>query len=58
MKPTFTIQLRPDGTWILDKGEVRMGEFPSQSAAEEAMKRILEPLIYHYDENGKQIGEV
>lgn len=55
-QPTFIIQQRPDGKWNLDRALVRLGVFESPAAAEEAMHRVLNPVIYHYDENGDKIS--
>jgi hypothetical protein len=48
----FTAQQKPDGKWRLTKAGVDMGVFDSLKDAEEAIRRIIKPVIVNYDERG------
>jgi hypothetical protein len=55
IRKSFTVQKRLDGKWNLNSGTVHMGNFESKAAAEDAIKLIINPIVYFYDENGDEL---
>jgi hypothetical protein len=52
----FIIQRRLDGKWNLKSDlDFQWGIFDSRATAEDAIKLILNPIAYFYDENGDEI---
>ena len=59
MTPVFTLRQRPDGKFLLEfitnRGATPHGFYDSQVLGEDAIKRILNPEIHYYGEDGKEI---
>ena len=55
----FEIIERPDGQFTLRHYKSDQtndhGPFSSRKAAEQAMKRVIHPAVYHYDVDGNYI---
>lgn len=52
MSVMFSAQQMPTGKWRLTKAGVDMGVFETLKDAEEAIRRIVKPVIVNYDERG------